>query len=165
MHTNHTTTYLVGLSLCLISALQASYAVERGQTSAGIDYVSGGVGQSELAMLNKEKRKYSFWLTTAAKKSGSYLAAVRVRIVNARTRQSVLEHTMDGPWLFAALPVGRYEVEATLAANADRPAQTLKKTTTIHPGDRHQMVLYFDTKDIVGLGNESNFKASPYDGK
>jgi hypothetical protein len=165
MHRKHMMTHLAGLSLCLIGTLQASYAVERGQTSSGIAYVSGGVGQSELAMLNEEKTKYSFWLTTAAKGSGAYLAAVRVNIVNTRTRQSVLEHTMDGPWLFAALPVGRYEVEATLGANADRPAQTLKKTTTIDPGDRHQMVLYFDTNDTVGRGDEPDFKTSPYAGR
>ena len=117
-------------------------------------YVSGGVGHSELAELNAEKQGYSFWLTTASKGSGSYLAAVRVRILDTRTQVPVLEHTMDGPWLFAALPVGRYEVQASYYMPGQGPVQLQKQTTTIHPGDHHQMVLYFETGDEVSPENE-----------
>jgi hypothetical protein len=155
----------IGLGWCLLAPLTSAQAVDRGTTPTGIAYVSGGVGQSELVTLNEEKKNYSFWLTTAAKGSGSYLASVQVRILDARSRQSVLETTMEGPWLFAALPTGRYEVEATLAADGDHSAQTLKKSTTIHPGDRHQMILYFDTHDQVGSRDDTPFQANPYTGK
>jgi hypothetical protein len=163
MRPNHVIACCLGL--CLLAPLTSAQAIERGTTPTGIAYVSGGVGQSELVAMNEEKKNYSFWLTTAAKGSGSYLAAVRVRILDARSRQSVLETTMEGPWLFAALPKGRYEVEATLAADGGGPAQTLKKSTTIHPGDRHQMVLYFDTNDLVGSKDETPFTTSPYTDK
>jgi hypothetical protein len=152
------------LTTCLMmaGALSAANAIERGATSTGIAYVSGGVGHSELTALYEEKKRYSFWLTTAAKRSGSYLAAVQVRILNARTRQPVLEHTMDGPWLFVALPVGRYDVEASYYQIGKGPVQTQKQITTIHPGDNHQMVLYFDTDDQLGPENQTPFKTSPY---
>jgi hypothetical protein len=155
----------VGLCWMVTVNWPSAYAIERGSTGAGIAYVSGGVGQSELVALNEEKKNYSFWLTTAAKGSGSYLAAVRVRIVTAGTRLPVLEHTMDGPWLFAALPKGSYEVEASYTERPGSPLQTTRKTTTIHPGDHHQMVLYFDSNDAVDKGSEPAFKASPYSGK
>jgi hypothetical protein len=150
------------VGLILVAAFTAANAIERGATSTGIAYVSGGVGHSELTSLYEEKKRYSFWLTTAAKRSGSYLAAVQVRILNTRTQQPVLEHTMDGPWLFAALPVGRYQVEASYYQIGKGPVQVQKQTTTIHPGDNHQMVLYFDTDDLVGPENQTPFKTSPY---
>lgn len=104
-------------------------------------------------------------MTTAAKGSGAYLATVRVRVINASTRQSVLEHTMDGPWLFATLPLGRYDVEASYTEAIGQPTQVVKKSTTIHHGDHHQMMMYFDTKDTVGKDGESLFKDSPYNNK
>lgn len=153
------------IALCIAGVLASAHAIDRGTTPSGITYVSGGVGDAELVSLNEEKKQYSFWLTTAAKGSGSYLAAVQVRVLDARSRQSVLEHTMEGPWLFAALPKGRYVVEATLPADGIRAAQTQRKTTTIDPGDRHQMILYFDTDDQVGARDDAPFKSSPYNGK
>jgi hypothetical protein len=155
----------VGLCFCFFSAMSFVFAVERGTTNTGVAYVSGGVGQSELAALTEEKNSYSFWLTTAAKGSGSYLAAVRVRIVKADTRQPVLEHTMDGPWLFAALPIGRYEVEASYSETPGGSTQSLKQATTIHRGDHHQMMMYFDTKDTVDKSSETPFKSNPYSSK
>jgi hypothetical protein len=150
------------LFFSIIGAMSSAFAIERGTTNTGIPFVSGGVGQPELTTLSEEKKNFSFWLTTAAKGSGSYLAAVRVRILNASTRQPVLEHTMDGPWLFANLPVGRYDVEANYTEAPGKPIQTIKKSTTIHPGDHHQMMMYFDTQDTVEKDRDTSFTVSPY---
>jgi hypothetical protein len=157
--------YRRSFSLCfsIISALSSSaFAIERGTTNLGVPFVSGGVGQSELTALSEEKKNFSFWLTTAAKGSGSYLAAVRVRILNASTRQPVLEHTMEGPWFFANLPLGRYDVEASYTEAAGKPTQIIKKSTTIHQGDHHQMMMYFDTKDTVEKDGDASSRVSPY---
>lgn len=142
--------HLLGWGLCAAVVLPFAHAIERGTADSGPAYVSGGIGESEQAALSEEKGRYSFWLTTATKGSGAYLASVEVRILNARTRQSVLEHTMDGPWLFVALPAGRYEVEASLRESAGQPAQTLKKTLTIRAGALRHTFLYFNTSDEVG---------------
>lgn len=165
MSRNHILSQSMGLCFCLISLMSSAYAIERGTTKTGISFVSGGVDQSELTALNEEKKNFSFWLTTATKGSGAYLASVRVRIINASTRIAVLEHTMDGPWLFAKLPLGRYDVEASYTEAIGQPTQIVKKSTTIHQGDHHQMMMYFDTKDTVEKDGESLFKDSPYNNK
>lgn len=150
MNRRESIAHLLGWGLCAAVVLPLAHAIERGTADSALAYVSGGIGESEQAALSAEKGRYSFWLTTAAKGSGAYLASVEVRILNARTRQSVLEHTMDGPWLFAALPAGRYEVEASFRESAGQPAQTLKKALTIRTGALRHIFLYFNTSDEVG---------------
>jgi hypothetical protein len=110
MARNHRAVCLLSSLFFLTYAAIPAQAIDRGASSTGIAFVTGGVGYSELQSLNDERKGYSFWLTTAAKGSGAYLAAVRVRIIDSKTRLPVLEQTMDGPWLFAALPHGRYDI-------------------------------------------------------
>ncbi len=152
----------LGLWLCLASAMCSAHAMERGSTKTGIRFVSGGAGESERTALAKEKNNFSFWLTTAAKGSGVYLAAVRVRILNASTQQPVLEHTMDGPWLLANLPPGDYAVEASYTEVAGQPAQTLKQSANIKQGDHHQMTMYFEIKDSMAKNNDMSYRAGAY---
>lgn len=139
-------------------------AVERGVSPAGVAYASGGVSHSELQELHARRQDYSFWLTTAAMKSGAHLAGVNVRITPLRGAAPVLEHMTAGPWLFAALSPGRYQVEASFQPAPDRPTQVRRGLTTVHPGDHHQMVLYFDTGDEVGAENRPALPGNPYAG-
>lgn len=149
----HQMTRILAGSFLLSVILNGASAAQPGTTAAGIAYVSGGIGQGERLSLETEKNKYRFWLRTAAKKSGAYLSGVRVQIVDSQAKSSVLDHTMDGPWLFVALPPGHYEVTATYRENPDKPLQTLKKTTSIGAKDHRQMILYFDSNEIVGSDN------------
>jgi len=136
------------LGLALMAGL--AQAIERGTSASGVAYVSGGTSHEELDVLRAERSSYSFWLTTAARRSGAHLAGVRVRITGADDGRRVLEHVMDGPWLFADLPLGRYEVEAILLDERTGRLEIQRGTTAIHAGDRHQMLLYFSTGDEVG---------------
>jgi hypothetical protein len=104
--------------------------------------------------MQDQQRQYSFWLTTAIKRSGAYASGVRVRIVDAGSRKPVLEHTLDGPWLFAALPPGRYEIEASYRENEVNPEQTIRKITELRPGGLRQMMIYFEGTDEAAPGNE-----------
>lgn len=144
---------------CLSAAL---HAAERGVTERGIAYVSGGVAEAEEDELVAQRKNFSFWLTTASKGSGAFLADVRVRILDERSGQTVLEHTLDGPWLFANLPPGRYRVEATYREFADSKEQTLRRSTTVQKGSLRQMLLYFDTSDRIKHEVEGQPKVSPY---
>ena len=153
------------VALTLAAWFPAANAIERGMSPAGVAYASGGVSHSELQELHARRQDFSFWLTTAALKSGAHLADVSVRITPLRGSQPVLDHMAAGPWLFAALPPGRYQVEATFRPAADRPMQVRTGLTTIHPGDHHQMVLYFDTGDEVGAENQPAVPGNPYDGR
>jgi hypothetical protein len=136
----------------LVATLAASLsagATVRGTTPEGIAYVSGGVGETEKTELRSQAADYSFWLTTAALRSGAHLDGARVRIRDLERQTVVLDHVMDGPWLFVALPAGRYEVEAILQF-ADLGRILIERgTTQIHPGDHHRMLLYFATGDAV----------------
>lgn len=112
-------------------------AVTAGKTARGGAFVSGGIGEGEIAALEAQRDKYSLWVITAVKVSGAYLADVRIRITDAK-KTRVLEHTMAGPWLMVDLPVGRYDVEASYGG------QAASRATTIHTGDHHQMIFYFE---------------------
>jgi hypothetical protein len=160
-----TTVSLLPLLALALAVAPDAWGTQRGKAPTGFEYVSGGVSHSELVALHADEAKYSFWLTTAALDSGAHLAGVRVRIVDAKTHQTVLEHTMDGPWLFADLPLGRYEIDATYRAAGANADQQRKIVTTIHAGDHHQGVLYFDSPAKVSPDYEKPFKANPYGDK
>jgi hypothetical protein len=150
------------VALTLAAWFPAAMAIERGTSAAGVSYASGGVSHSELQELHAQRLDYSFWLTTAAMKSGAHLAGVAVRITPLRDTAPVLDHTTGGPWLFAALPPGRYQIEANFQPSPDRPTQVRRGLTTIHPSDHHQMVLYFDTGDEVGSDHMPAVPGNPY---
>jgi len=88
--------------------------------------------------------RHRLWLTTAARRSGAYLAGAQVRIVDAASRAPVLVVTMDGPWLLASLPDGRYEVEAAWRAADDAPLQTTRVLAPVAGRTARRLVLYFD---------------------
>ena len=147
-----------------LAALPAA-ALQRGTSATGVDYVSGGVGEDEQKLLHAQCRDHSFWLTTAVRRSGAHLAGVLVRIREAETGLLVLEHRMDGPWLFAKLPPGRYEIEATRQDLALGRIEVERGSTTIHPNDRHQMLLYFETGEAIGERDPGQRPPNPYDGE
>jgi hypothetical protein len=124
-------------TLALASAAFSATAMTTGQTARGGPFVSGGIGESEIVALDAQRDRYSLWVITAAKVSGAYLADVRVRIIDEK-KAVVLEHTMAGPWMLVDLPLGRFTVEASYGG------QSITRATTIHAGDRHQMVFHFD---------------------
>lgn len=153
------------VALTLGAWFPAALATERGIAPSGVAWASGGVSHSELQDLHAHRQNYTFWLTTAALKSGAHLADVQVRIqrIGSHSDAPMLSCTMAGPWLFANLPPGRYVVEARYQADG-QAAQVRRGITTLHNGDRRQMVLYFDTGDEVGAENTPAFEGNPYDG-
>jgi hypothetical protein len=76
----------------------------------GIPYISGGVGDEELALLQTQSRAYNVKLTFAAKE-GHYLAEIPIAIVDSQGRK-VLEAVAEGPVLYTKLPPGTYNVIA-----------------------------------------------------
>ena len=106
---------------------------------------------SRAAELQQERSRYTLWLTTAAR-DGDHLADVRLRIADARTGQPVLEHVMVGPWFFAALPEGRYTVEASVARPGGAAPSTQRLTVNVPSnGPPKQQVLRFDTGDVADV--------------
>ena len=85
-------------------------------TTAG-SIVSGGVSDGELQSLYAKREQFSLWVITAAKKSGAYLADVRLKVSDSKQRV-VFDRKLDGPWLLIDLPLGRYQMEAIYEGEA-----------------------------------------------
>lgn len=148
MKTVYSISRLLVAGVFVLSAFHGVQAAEEGSTPGGIAYASGGVGDTERQSLLEQKSRFSLWVTTASKRSGAFVSGVQVRVVDLKSKQPVLENTMDGPWLFAALPPGKYQIEATYQDGATEPAQVVKKVTTIGSGKTlRQMMLYFTSTD------------------
>jgi hypothetical protein len=143
--------------LSLAAGSAATLATQTGKTPQGIDYISGGVSDEELAALHDRRDAYSLWVITAAAKSGAHLADVLVTVRDSGQRV-VFNGRLDGPWLLIDLPLGRYQVEAALNGTSQQ------HVTTIHRGDHHQLFFYFDTGDQVSDEYRPPFDRTPYGG-
>jgi hypothetical protein len=111
---------IIRLVLLLLIASAPAMAAESAldvKTAGNISYVSGGVGLSEREELAQLKGTYNLQLMFAYAKSGEYLADVAVKIADSAGR-SLLEAVSSGPYFYAQLPPGRYQVSATNAGKA-----------------------------------------------
>jgi hypothetical protein len=104
-------TMLSGLLLLMgMTTLQAeSLQVENYD---GIDYVSGGIGDSEQQALQEMASDFNLGLIFAVRESGNYLNDIDVQIQDS-AGETVLETTSNGPMLYADLEPGSYTVEAS----------------------------------------------------
>jgi hypothetical protein len=133
------------------SVLHGAQAAQVGGAPADVEVVSGGVGESDQQALREQQGRFSFWLISAAQGSGEYLSGVHVTVTDLRSKQIVVDHTMEGPWLLAALPAGRYAVEAVYRSGDATPEQKVKKTTTVRAGTKlRQILVYFKNAEVVG---------------
>lgn len=80
------------------------------QTQAGLRFLSGGVGDGEIAEIKSLASGYSLQVQTADL-AGQFIAGVRLTI--RRDRSTILDTTMDGPYLLADLPAGTYRLRAS----------------------------------------------------
>jgi hypothetical protein len=78
-----------------------------------VSYVSGGIGESELEMMQGRAKDYllEFVFVQKLKQKEEYLADVKVKIQDVH-HNVVLETVTEGPYLFLNLPEGRYSVSA-----------------------------------------------------
>jgi hypothetical protein len=117
---------------------------------APIRFESGGASYEEVEAMNRRAGDYSLKLTLAAKGSGAYLADVDVTITALPQRETVLQHRTEGPLLLAALPPGRYEVQARFEDVRAGAPDTVKRAVVVPRKGLVQAVIYFDTGDEVG---------------
>lgn len=79
-------------------------------TPSGVEYLSGGVGLDERKALEERAGEYPLKLVFALS-SGQYLANVDVTILDSQGNE-VLRAVSNGPWFYADLPSGSYQVSA-----------------------------------------------------
>lgn len=145
MKTSHRLLSLAPAALVAL-ALNAHGAVERGSVEGGVTYAMGGIGLGERAELQAQRDQYNLWVSTAAR-SGNYLSNVDLRVADARTGRIVLQGTMNGPWLFANLPPGRYTIQAT----APESGQTLTRAVEVHRDSTRKAVLHFNIAETTAI--------------
>jgi hypothetical protein len=85
---------------------------------SGVEYVSGGIGQTEAQRMKRAANDYSLALLFATP-SGQYLADVDVQLKDSRGA-AVLSVEDTGPMLLVNLPPGRYQVEAAYNGDAKK---------------------------------------------
>lgn len=90
----------------------------------GIPYVSGGVGEGERAELNALSSRFNLRLLFAMQGSGSYVADVRVNVLDGRGGLALTAQS-KGPWFLIDLPPGTYTVEAETMGQAQRQTARL----------------------------------------
>jgi hypothetical protein len=124
-------------------------AQKEGKTTLGTPFVVGGVSQDERQSMQAERKKYSLLVQTAARTAGAFVSDATVTITD-KGGKAVLDTQLDGPWLLVNLPLGQYKVAATYGG------KTQAKQTTIHKGDNHEMVFYFDEQvDTLPKGTKN----------
>ena len=99
-------------------------------------YLTGGIGDEERESLQSRAGSYNLQLLFAVKVSGEYLASVRVAITAADGRP-VLAAEGAGPWFYAQLPAGRYQ----LAVETNAIRQT--RWVTIDSGKTTKAYFYW----------------------
>lgn len=131
---------ILGLSGPLLAgAADSSEPVLQPVTEDGITYVSGGNGLEERQALNEVSGDYNLKLVFAEKDSGSYLADVKLSIMNMKG-QKVLEAVSDGPWFFVKLVPGRYKITAETAG------QTQARQAKVGSGRLAQLYFYWNVE-------------------
>ena len=141
---------------------ESSPGIVRGQSDKGLSFLSGGVSVDDRTKMYAERDTYSLWVATVVKGTGNYLTEAHLRINTVKGQAVVLEHVMNGPWLFAALPPGRYDIHATMKPKGPGKAQTLIKRVNVTPNGHRQAVLRFTTSGKVSPEMQNAFKGNPF---
>lgn len=112
-------------------------------TTAGVAYVSGGVGNAQQQAMKDAMKDYDLRMTFARQQTGSYLASVKVTIDRAEGSGAgslVLDTVSSGPMLFVKLPDGKYDVRAEVEG------QVQTRTVNIRKGQAQDLVIHFPPK-------------------
>lgn len=81
------------------------------QMAGNVQYLSGGIGEEELAELQSEKHNYNVHVLMN-EKSGAYVGGVTVQVSSGKNTQ-VFSAENVGPYLYFSLPPGHYTLTAT----------------------------------------------------
>jgi hypothetical protein len=109
------------------------------QQQGPVSYITGGVGLEEREAILAGAGDYNLKVVNAIP-GGAYVSDTTVTVVNAAGTE-VLRTTLDGPWLLAKLPPGRYTVSASDLSRASQ-------ARTIQLSDRGQKEVMLRWTDV-----------------
>lgn len=79
--------------------------------SGNISYISGGVSEEARDSLHTAAQGFNLKLILATK-SGAYLSDVDIAVSDAQGKR-ILDAKSNGPWFYAKLPSGKYDIAAS----------------------------------------------------
>lgn len=95
-----------------------------------VAYVTGGVGQDEREAIEALARAEGLNLRVVlAQPSGAFLSDVPVEVLDA-DGEVRLETDAEGPWVWARLPAGEYQVRARFAEGVQETGVEVGETGT-----------------------------------
>jgi hypothetical protein len=123
------------LAMLLVGGMAASQGLPEVQRSGTVEYRSGGIGHDEAQAMQQDARHWPLALEFAVTEGqhAAYAANVAVQIRDAQAH-TALQVTSSGPFLFAKLPPGAYQIDAKLGS------QVLHRDVQIQPGHRASAV-------------------------
>lgn len=86
------------------------------QTSNGVTFVTGGIGQGRIEAFRKAASDYNLRATFTAP-GGAFMADVNVTLNDAQGNTLVTTIT-QGPFFYAQVPPGRYELTAAYGSQS-----------------------------------------------
>jgi len=108
----------------------ADPSVLQPQQSGNVTFVTGGVGDEEIAALEAAKKDYNLHITSASASGGAFKGNTQITI---RTKKGDTLLTADsGPILLAKLPAGSYTVEATNDGKTEHRNITVGRSKSAH---------------------------------
>lgn len=103
---------LLGAALGLTAPLFAQDNMPSTQTSNGVTFVTGGVGERRAEAFRQAAKDYNLRATFTAP-GGAYMADVNVTLKDVQGNTLVTTVT-QGPFFYAKVPPGRYELTAAV---------------------------------------------------
>ncbi len=116
-------------ALVLASSVALPVLALEEQAQGDVRFVSGGVGETEIAEIKAIGPAYSLQVLTADR-AGQFVSGVHVTIKRGGT--SVLDTDLDGPYLLVKLSPGAYQLRATFEGRSmDRKLVIGQKRQTV----------------------------------
>ena len=120
-----------------------AYGAGEPEMQGNVTFMSGGVGDDEAAAMKSAAPGYPLELHFVQKATprDEFLADVKVRITDRRSRNVVLDTVAKGPFLLAKLPSGSYNIEA------DHVGVVKRQTIEVRAGKHSRSVFVWAASD------------------
>lgn len=136
--------HAIAAAACGIALTMPALGAPEVKRIDGVPVVSGGIGTDERAQMASVLPDHNLKVMTAVRGSGEYVAGATLDIRDARGA-SVLQTTLDGPWLFTRLAPGRYELRASYGGG------TQTRTVTIADKGSRTEAFYWNDPSVTTM--------------
>lgn len=116
--------FLVLLYLIFSCQLAFAESPKTRKTSAGIAYMTGGVGEEEVAVMRRQAKNFTLHLVFSEGAVGRLASGINVNIYNEAS-QLIFRVVDSQPTLYVNLPAGTYTILANNNGNRLRHKVTL----------------------------------------